>query len=73
MTLGLVERLKNSNLILEGKMTELMQNKKSQQASWSDFVWKLYFILETNHIKRNCLHLFYKMVFLKELVRKVPN
>ena len=30
-TVGLVERLKNSDLILESKMAELNQNKKSQQ------------------------------------------
>ena len=30
-TLGLAERLKNSGLVLESKMAELTQNKKSQQ------------------------------------------
>ena len=30
-TLGLVERLKNSDLILESKMAELNQDKKSQE------------------------------------------
>ena len=35
-TLGLVERFKNSNFILESKMAELNQNKKLQQLGWSD-------------------------------------
>ena len=37
-TLGLVERLKNSDIILESKMTELNQNKKSQQPGSPDSV-----------------------------------
>ena len=35
-TLGLVERFKNSNFILESKMAELNQNKKLQQLGWPD-------------------------------------
>ena len=73
MALGLVERLKNSDLILESKMAELNQNKKSQQPGWPDSVWKLYLISEINHIKHNYLHIFYKMVFLRKLVSKSPN
>ena len=38
-TLGLVERLKNSNFILESEMAEL--NKNSKQPDRSDVVWKL--------------------------------
>ena len=58
--------LKNIDLILENKMAELNQKKKnSKQPVWPDSVWKLYFILEVNHIQLNCLHLFYKMVVLR--------
>ena len=73
MTLGLVERLKSSDLILESKMVELNQNKKSQQPGWPDSVWKLYFILEINLIQHNCLHVVYKMVFLRKIVKKAPD
>ena len=65
--------LKTSDLILESKMAELNQNKKLQQPDWPDSVWKFYLNLGTNHIQQNCLHVFYKMVFLKKLVRKAPN
>ena len=66
MTLGLVERLKNSDLILESKMEELNQNKKTQQQGWSDSVWKFYVILEIRHIQPNCLHVLHKMIFLEK-------
>ena len=46
--LGLVERLKNRNLIWEDKMTKLNQNKYSKQPYRSDAVWKLCFTLEIN-------------------------
>ena len=39
--LGLVERLKNSDFILETKMAELNQNKNSKQPDQPDAVWKL--------------------------------
>ena len=45
-TLGLVEMLKNNDLILEGKMAELNQNKNSRQPDRPDAVWKFYFALE---------------------------
>ena len=66
VTLGLVERLKNSGFILESKMAKLNQNKNSKQPDWPDAVWKLYFILEINekHIQHNCLHVF-RIVVLK--------
>ena len=38
VTLGLVERLKNSDFILETKMTELNQNKNSKQPYQLDAV-----------------------------------
>ena len=60
-----MERLKNRDFILESKIAELNQNKKSQQTDWADTVWKLYFTLEINHIQHNCLHVFYKIVVLK--------
>ena len=41
-------RLKNSNLILESQMAELIQNKNSKQPDRPDTVWKLYFTLEIN-------------------------
>ena len=40
VTSGLVERSKNSNFILESKMTELNQNKSSKQPVQSDAVRK---------------------------------
>ena len=44
--LGPVERLKNSDFILESKIVELNQNENSKQP---DAVWKLYFSLEINY------------------------
>ena len=38
VTLGLVERLKNSDFILETKMAELNKNKNSKQPDRSDAV-----------------------------------
>ena len=35
-TLGLIERLKNSNFILESKMAELNQNQNSKQPDRPD-------------------------------------
>ena len=48
VTLGLVERYKNSNLILERKMAELNKNKNSKQPYPPDAVRKFYFTLEIN-------------------------
>ena len=45
---GLVERLKKSDFILETKMAELNHNKNPKQPDWPDVVWKLYFTLEIN-------------------------
>ena len=41
-------RLKNSNIILESKMTELNQNKNLKQLDQPDVVRKLNFTLEIN-------------------------
>ena len=46
--LGLVEMLKDSDLVLRKKMTELNQNKNSKQPNRPDAVRKLYFTLEIN-------------------------
>ena len=46
LMLWLVERLKNSDFILETKMGEVNQNKNSKQPYRRDAVWKLYFTLE---------------------------
>ena len=43
-----VHRLKNSNFILESKLTELNQNQDSKQPDRPDAVWKIYFTLEIN-------------------------
>ena len=43
-----VPRLKNSDFILENKMSELNQNKNSKQPDRPDAVWKLYCTLEIN-------------------------
>ena len=48
MTLGLVEKLKNSDFILESKMAELNQKKYSKHPDWLDAAWKLCFTLEIN-------------------------
>ena len=48
VTLGLIERLKNRNVILESKIAELNQNKNSKQPDRPDAVWKLYFTMEIN-------------------------
>ena len=45
VTLGLLERLKNSGFILKGKVTELSQNKNSKQLDQPDTVRKLLFTL----------------------------
>ena len=58
LTLGVVERLKNSDFILEIKMAELNQKKNSKQRDRPDAVCKLYFTLFY------CLHPFYKVVLL---------
>ena len=44
--LGVVEMLKNSDLILENKMAKLNQNQSSKQPDRPDAVWKFYFALE---------------------------
>ena len=49
MTLGLAERLKNSNLILESKIAELNLNKKSQQPGWPDSVKTLLYLGNKSH------------------------
>ena len=41
-----VQRMKNSNFILESEMAELYQNEN--RPDWPDAVWKLYFTLEIN-------------------------
>ena len=41
-----VDRLKNSDFIVESKKKELNQNQNSKQTDRPDAVWKLYFILE---------------------------
>ena len=43
-----VDRLENSDFILESKMVELNRNKNSKQPDWPDSVWKLYFTMEIN-------------------------
>ena len=48
VTLGLVERLKNCDFILEIEMAEPNQNKNSKQPDRPDAVCKLYFTLEIN-------------------------
>ena len=48
LTLGVVERLKNSDFILEVKMAELNQKKNSKQRDRPDAVCKLYFTLKIN-------------------------
>ena len=45
-----IYRLKNSDFILENKMTKLNQNKKSEQPDRPDTVQKLYFYLENKRI-----------------------
>ena len=42
MTLGLVQRLKNSDFVLKSKKVELTQNKKSNKPpDWPETVWEL--------------------------------
>ena len=48
VTLGLVERLENSDFILESKMAELNWNENSKRPDRPDTVWKHYFTLEIN-------------------------
>ena len=50
MTLGLVKKgtLKNTNFILETKVTKLDQSKNLKQPDRPDVVWKLYSILWIN-------------------------
>ena len=43
-----IYRLKNSDFILESKMTELNQNQNSKRPYRPDTVWKLYFTLKIN-------------------------
>ena len=58
MKLGLVERSKNNNFVLETKMPELNQNKNSKQPYWSDPVWKLFFYFANKWIA----HLFVRVL-----------
>ena len=46
VTLGLVEKVKNSDSISESKMAELKENSK--QPDRPDTEWKLCFTMETN-------------------------
>ena len=46
-------------------MLELNQNKKLTTNRLTRFYVKTFFILEINHIQRNYLYAFYKMVVLK--------
>ena len=46
MTLGLVQRLKNSDFILGTKMAEQNKSKNSKQPDQADALWKLYFTLQ---------------------------
>ena len=55
VALGRVERLKDSDFVLENKMTERNQNKNSKQPNRPDAVWKLYFTLEINKLLRHVL------------------
>ena len=48
MKLGLLERLKNNDLILESEIAQLNQDKKPKQPDWPDAVRKIYFTSETN-------------------------
>ena len=50
VALGLVERLKNSDFILETKIATLNQNKSWKQPDRPDAVWKLYFTLQINEL-----------------------
>ena len=43
-----VQKLKNSNFILDSKMAELNKNKNSKQPDWPCVVWRFYFSLEIN-------------------------
>ena len=48
ITLGLIERWKNRNFILEIKMAELNKNKNSKQLNRPDALRKSYFTSEIN-------------------------
>ena len=50
------KKIENSDFILESKMAELNRNKNSKQRDWLDVVWKLYFILEINHLHIQCTY-----------------
>ena len=66
VTPGLVERLKNSNFILETKMTELNQNKNSKQPYQLDAVWKLYLVNKwRTHLTQRFTTVFYRIVIQK--------
>ena len=66
VTLGLVERLKNSDFILETKMTELNQNKNSKQPHQLDAVWKIYLVNKwRTHLTQRFTTVFYRIVIQK--------
>ena len=46
MALGLVEMLKNSDLVIETKTAA--PNQSSKQPDWPDTMWKFYFTLQIN-------------------------
>ena len=48
MKLGLLEKLKNNDSILESEIAQLNQDKKSKQPDWPDTVRNIYFTSEIN-------------------------
>ena len=75
MALGLVQRLKSSDCILESKMVELNKNKNLKSPDWSDDVGKVYLTLEINkyqiQVHSGLLWLQWLLAFYRIVVLKV--
>ena len=67
MTIGLVEKLKNSDFILESKMAELNQNKNSKELDQLEAVWKPETLLSASVYTSSSESLFLKY---KKISRK---
>ena len=75
MALGLVQRLKSSDCILESQMVELNKNKNLKSPDWSDDEGKLYLTLEINkyqiQVHSGLLWLQWLLAFYRIVVLKV--
>ena len=73
MTLGLLERLKNSDLNLESKMGELNQNKSHNNRLTRFCVKTFFYLVNESHTIQLFTRILQNGGFSKKLMRKAPN